>query len=440
MSEYKHVTRRSFLKTTGLAAAGTAAMSAKSYARVLGANDRLNMAFIGTGHIATAAHLPPLLKMREEENVEIVALCDVYETRMREFAEKVKAGGGGDPKLVNDYHDVLAMKDIDYVTIATPEHGHVRPTLDALDAGKHVYVEKPLTHTIEEAHAVVAKVKETGLKLQVGVQGTADSSYSAAYEAIKAGKLGPVVHAQIEYCRYYPPKLGPWWHWDYDRKYPTPEDLKMPKPADLNWKAWLGPAPDRPWEARRYFAWRVFRDYSGGVTTDLFVHRLTRLLKSCGLAYPKRVAGMGGIYTWDDGREVPDSMEMIAEYPAIEGITNGMTLHVLGTMANNHPIEHCIRGHKATLIFKKHGWDIVETTRKGDGKLLETYKKKGNESVGLQHKNHHAAIRRNAPLNNSAELGLYCVVAAVMANQSNWDRKMLAWDAAKGKVVPADSV
>jgi predicted dehydrogenase len=439
MSETLQVTRRRFLKTTGLAAASATALSAKSYARVLGANDRLNMAFI-----ATAAHLPPMLKLRKEENVDIRAICDVYETRMRKFQEKVKAAGG-DPKTFHDYHDILAMKDIDYVTIATPEHGHARPTLDALDAGKHVYVEKPITHTIEEAQAVLAKVKQTGLKLQVGVQGMADESYSAAHKAIQAGKLGPLVHAQIEYCRHHGLGVGPWGVWDYDHKIPTEEDYKMPKPADLDWEAWLGPAPKRPWEARRYFEWRVFRDYSGGIATDLFVHRLTRIIKSCGLTFPKRAVGMGGIYIWKDGREVPDNMEIMVEYPPIEGITPGMTVHVLGTMANNHAPEHCIRGHKATLVFKQEnrngnrvnlGWEIIETARRGDGKVIETYEKKGDEDVGLHHKNHHAAIRHGTALNCPAELGLYCVAAVVMANKSLFQHKVYAWDAEKGIAAP----
>ncbi len=417
MADRNAMTRRSFLKTTGMAAAGMAALSAKSYAQVAGANDRLRMAFIGCGGIA-GHHLSKLLPMRKEENLDIVAVCDVYRTRAKKFQEKIQAAGG-EAKLVGDYRDVLAMKNLDYVLIATPEHRHADITLAALDAGKHVYCEKPMTHTIEEAQAVLAKAKQTGLKLQVGVQGTSDDSYAAAYEAIAAGKLGPVVQAQVDYCRNYPADKGPW-RGDIDPA--------APKPDDLDWQAWLGPAPKRPWEARRYYEWRNYRDYSGGVATDLFVHRITRILKACGLTYPSRVVGMGGIYMWPDGRELPDNFEMIVEYPAHKGITPGMTVHVLGTMANDHGNEHCIRGHKATLIFTNEGWTIIE---EHTGKVLETFKKTGAEDVGLHHKNHHAAIRTNAPLNCPPELGLYAVVPVVMGNESWFRRKMMVWDAEK---------
>jgi predicted dehydrogenase len=250
-----------------------------------------------------------------------------------------------------------------------------------------------------------------------------DDSYSSAHEAIRAGKLGPVSHAQIDYVRNYPDDEGPW------RTGVKPD---APKPPDLDWNAWLGPAPKIPWSAPRYFEWRNYKDYSGGVATDLFVHRLTRILKACGLTYPTHVVGMGGIYLWPDGRELPDTFEMTVEYPAVEGITPGMAVHVLGTMGNGHGIEHCIRGKHATLIFTGDGWQIVE---EGSGKVIETHKKTGAEDVRPHHKNHHAAIRNGTPLNCPPELGLYAVVAVGMANQSWFERRMLSWDAEKGAVV-----
>lgn len=416
------LTRRSFLRTSGAVAAGVTAMSAKSYARVLGANDRLNMAIIGCGTIGNE-HVKSLLPIRKENKVEILAVCDVYDTRARQFREKIQAAGG-DPKTIHDYHDVLAMKDLDYVAATVPEHWHANITLDALSAGKHIYCEKPITHTIEEAQIVVDKVKQTGLKMQVGVQGMSDDSYATAHEAIAAGKLGPVIEAQIEYCRWHPLKRGPW------RSKNT--DSYVDRPADLDWETWLGSAPKREWDPHRYFEWRNYKDYSGGIATDLFVHRITRLIKACGLTFPTRVVGMGGIYLWPDGRELPDNYEMLAEYPAVEGISPGMTLHVLGTMGNRHIIEHCIRGQKATLIFeRKKGWRIVE---EHTGKVLETHKKSGGEDIGLHHRNLQAAIRDNAPLNCPAELGQYGLVSVVMGNLSWFEKKMMTWDAQKGTI------
>ncbi|MHC4796680.1 MAG: Gfo/Idh/MocA family oxidoreductase, partial [Planctomycetota bacterium] len=271
---------------------------------------------------------------------------------------------------------------------------------------------------------ILAKVRQTGLKLQVGVQGMSDDSYTSANEAIRNGKLGPVIHAQTEYCRRHPLDSGPW------RKEDT--DPSMTKPADLDWDNWLGPAPKRPWNPRRYFEWRNYKAYSGGVATDLFVHRLTRIVRACELGFPTRVVGMGGIYLWPDGRELPDNFEMIAEYPPVEGITPGMTVHVLGTMGNRRTIEHCIRGNKATLVFiHKKGWQIIE---EGTGKVLETYNRTSPEDIGVHHKNLHAAIRNNTPLNCPAELGVYGFVPVRMANLSWFEKKMLVWDDKRARV------
>jgi len=408
------------LKTTG-AAAGVAVLTARNYARAAGANERLNMGVIGCGGMATKGHLQGLLDMRQSENLDIIAVCDVYDKHAIQYQDKVKAAGG-DPKRFRDYHDVLAIKDLDYVLIATPEHWHAQITLDALDAKKHVYCEKPLTHTIEECQKVVARAKNSGLKVQVGVQGTSDDSYASAHEAILAGKLGPVVEAQIDYVRNYMPG-GPW------REPQVKDDI--PKPADMDWEAWLGPAPKRAWDPHRYYEWRCYRDYSGGIATDLFVHRITRIIKACGLSFPERVVGRGGIYLWNDKRDLPDNFEMMCEYPKVEGVTPGMTVHVLGTMANAHKNDHCSRGHKATLVFNDTGWDIIDETSQ---KVVESHKKTGAEDTALHHKNHHASIRDGKPLNCPPELGLYGVVAVCMANESWFQKKMLTWNPDKGIV------
>ncbi|HON65855.1 MAG TPA: Gfo/Idh/MocA family oxidoreductase [Phycisphaerae bacterium] len=428
MSNVSHrISRRRFLRTSGAVAAATA-MTARSYAQTAGANDRLNLALVGCGGIAKE-HRGALLKLRESDNLGILAVCDVYEKRAKEFQAAFKEGGAGEPAVFKDYHDILAMKDIDCVVFCTPEHWHARNILDSLDAGKHVYVEKPMTHTIPEALAVVEKAKKTGLKVQVGVQGMSDESYIRAHEAIAAGKLGPVVHAQIEYCRNYDINEGPW-----RGRIETHE-----KPADLDWDMWLGPAPKRPWSAARYFEWRNYKDYSGGVGTDLFVHRLCRIVKACGLKFPRTVLGQGGVYIWKDDRELPDNFQMVADYDPVEGITPGMTVHILGTMANRFRYDHAIRGHKATLLFGggKGGFEIIEERT---GKVLETYQRVGGEDMRLHHHNHHLAIRDGVELNCPPELGLYVGAAVRMANLSWFQNRLLAWDDKASRVVPADQL
>jgi predicted dehydrogenase len=423
MSEQSKVSRRNFIQTG--AAAGAMAMTAKSYAQTTGANNRLRMGFIGCGGMA-GGHLKTMLKIKGDENVDLVAVSDVYTKRAQGFKDKIKEAGG-EATLYKDYREVLAQQDIDYVLIATPEHSHAYITLDALDAGKHVYVEKPMTHDIKEAQAVAKKVAETGLKLQVGVQGMADDSYSSALEAIKEGKLGSLVHAQVDYVRNYEGK-GPW------RKGGKSDS---PKPADLDWNAWQKPAPEHEWDPHRYYEWRCYRDYSGGIATDLFIHRLTRLIKACGLEFPDRVVGMGGIYTWDDGRDLPDSFEMMAEYPAKEGITNGMTVHVLGTMANDDGNDHCIRGTDATLTFNSKGWEIKSDVKADKSAVIAKHKKTGAEDLDPHHRNHHDSIRDGAALNCPVEIGLYGVTAVRMANLSWFHKKMMAWNKDRQVVTPS---
>ncbi len=405
------------------AVAASAAMSAKSYGQTTGANSRLNIGMIGCGGMA-GSHLGALLAMQKDENIAITRTCDVYRTRAEQFAERVAAEGGS-AQVTQDYREVLADPEIDYVVIATPEHSHHYLTMAALDAGKHVYCEKPLCHNIREAKEVVAKAKETGLKVQVGVQGMADDSYSSAYDAIMSGMLGPVVEAQIDYVRNHRLDDGPW-------RSNIKDD--MAKPADLDWGTWVDPLEDRPWNPHHYFEWRCYRDYSGGIATDLFVHRITRLLKACGLTYPERAVGMGGITLWPDGRDLPDNFEMLLEYGAHEGVTPGMTVRLLGTMGNSHQSEHCIRGHKATLFFRGEGWEIIEQR---SGRSLVKHIRTGGEDVTPHHKNHHAAIRSGAELNCPPELGLYGVVAVRMGNLSWFQRKMVAWDFEREAVVPS---
>ncbi len=410
------INRRRFMKAAA-AAAGLPLFTARSYSRIMGANNRLHTALIGCGGMGRA-HLNALLSMKNEENVDIDLVCDVYQTRAQAFADLVR-NEGGSPRVVVHHEDVLDASGLDYVTIVVPEHNHAHIALDALDAGLHVYCEKPLALKTGDAFTLVRKARESGKKVQVGVQGMSDDSYASAAEAIRAGKIGPVIQAQIDYVRRYPLNQGPW---------RLGVDLSDDKPADLDWKRWLGPAPARAWSAPRYYEWRNYKDYSGGIAGDLFVHRLTRIVRSCGLTFPSSVAAMGGILLWNDGRELPDNLEAILTYPAVEGISPGMTVHLLGTMGNGRGNEHLIRGYEASLKFTQEGWEIISEE---SGEAIERHVKTGGEKVDLHHKNHHAAIRSGAALACPPELGLYGVVAINGIVESWEKRKLLSWDSAR---------
>lgn len=403
--------RRNFLQ----GAAAASVWTAKSYAQVSGANNRLRVGVIGTGGMAQG-HMQNLVRNKEADNVEITHVCDIYDKRV-EAASKLTGG-----KIVKDYRALLNEKDIDYVLIATPEHWHHKMIVDALDASKHIYVEKPMTHGIDESKDVLAKLKnKPSIKLQVGVQGMSDDSYEAAWEKVKAGAIGKVVMCQVDYSRNH---VDDFWAYDIDA------DAKPG--VNLDWNAWLGPAKKVPWDPKRYFRWRTYWDYSGGIATDLYVHRATRLIKALNLKNPEYVVATGGKFEFkDSAAEIPDTFNVLADYP------EGLTMQLVSSMANSARVQHLLRGHKGTLEFTPKGFTITpEREFRNEVQTFE-YTKTGGERLDLHHRNLMNAIRRNEPLKCDANLGYYGVVVCAMSVDSYRKREYLKWDSLKEKVVKA---
>jgi predicted dehydrogenase len=404
-------------------AAASAMTTAQSYARIAGANETIRVGAVGCGGMGRG-HLAALDRMRESDNLTITAVCDIYDKRLQEAADRFSA------KPIKDYRQILDSKDIDYVLIATPDHWHHRMILDSLDAGKHVYVEKPMTHTIEEAKEVLKKMAGSKLKLQVGVQGMSDDSYRTAHEYIMKGALGKVVMAHIDYSRNYPDDF-----WAYEI------DPDAQPGVNLDWEAWLGPAPKVSWDPARFFQWRRYWDYSGGVATDLFIHRHTRIIRSIGLTLPDYVVATGGTWNFTDSiAEIPDTFNMQLDYPG------GPTVLLVSSMANDTPIRHLIRGHKATLEFTGEGFTITpqravqQAVIPGAGERLDapalvTHTKTGAEDITLHHRNLLNAIRADEPLNCDHMLGYYGQVACAMGVLSFRRRKYIKWDAQKEQPV-----
>ena len=404
------VSRRDFVAAT------TAAMfTARSYARIKGANERLLVGVIGCGGMAMG-HMRALNRMKDSDNVQITAVCDLYQKRLDQASELT----GG--KQYTKYHELLASRDVDYILNATPEHWHAQITLDAADADKHIYCEKPMTRTVEQAKKVVAKIKsKPDIKMQIGVQGTSDDSYIVAHKYVQQGVLGNVVLAQIDYSRNH---KGDFW------AYPIDDDAKPG--VNLDWKTWLGDTPKRPYDPDRFFRWRRYWDYSGGIAGDLFVHRVTRFIKALGLTFPDRGVGAGGKWQFRDSKaEIPDTFNILLDYP------QGLTVQLVSSMANETPIDHLLRGHKATLEFTRTGFTITpQSLYKTEMKEI-VHKKTGAEDIGLHHRNLMNAIRKGEALNCDVNIGYYGVVASEMGVQSFRQQKYMKWDAAKQRIVRA---
>jgi predicted dehydrogenase len=309
-------------------------VTARSAARVVGASDRIRVGMIGMGGMGTV-HLQAFMQQSvEEKDIEVVAVCDVY-TKRKERARTIAKLAEKD--VHHDYRDLLARNDVDAVLIAAPDHWHGQMALDALASGKDVYLEKPMTHTIEEARALVEAVKKYGRVLQVGNQGLSAPSTHKLKELIDAGEVGPLLCAQATSARNS--LLG---EWNYRVE---PEGT----PENIDWKRWLGSAPQRPFSADRYFRFRKYWDYSGGIATDLFFHSLGPILYPMGAQFPRQVSASGGIYVHKD-REVPDTYATTIEYPSFY-------IEMSGSMANAAMGQYhrqAIYGHKGTLVVDRN--------------------------------------------------------------------------------------
>jgi predicted dehydrogenase len=301
-------------------------------------NGKLRLGFIGVGGRAQT-HLGSAVKLQNEGKVEVVAVCDVFNRHRDEAAQKIKRGTKHEPKKIADYRELLADPSIDAVCIATPDHWHAKQTLDAFAAGKHVYCEKPMTHSVEEAIAVYNGWKKSGKVMQVGVQSTSLPIWKDVRERLCDGQLGKVLMYQTSYFRNS--DMGQW------RYYDLTADMT---PKNIDWKMFLGTefnlAPDMPFDREKFHQWRCYWDFGAGMFTDLFVHRTTSMLKATGLRFPGRVVGAGGIYFELDDRDVPDVATVVADFP--EGV-QGM---VTATMCcQETPVPQIIRGHLGSFVF-----------------------------------------------------------------------------------------
>ena len=329
------VSRREVLSQVGAAASVAFAAGTQ---RVLGANDRINVAIIGIGNLGLRHLRERLMPLSHQNRIQMVAASDIYE-KAKERARDVIGLQAKD--IHHDYHDLLARKDVDAVFIVTPEHLHHGMAMAALKAGKDIYLEKPMTKTIEEARELAATVRKSDRVLQVGSQYLSDPRTHLAREVIEKGWIGPVVGAQASWS-----SSSLYGLWQY-RVEPEANE------KTVDWKAFLGPAPKHSFSPDRYFRWRKYWDYSGGIATDLFYHDLSPLLFAVGPQFPVRVSAHGGILFSKD-REVPDVYSMAAEYEnfCIELSASS----ACASLGPNRP--KAIFGREATITFNSKGIDV----------------------------------------------------------------------------------
>ncbi len=414
--------RREFIKSSiqGISTLAFAGAGRK----VLGANDRIHVGVIGVGGRGTHLLTLALRRAEEKNDVEVQAVCDVYQHQLTQAAEK--AGGA---KQYTLHQELLDRPDIDAVIIATPDHWHAPITLLALDKGIDVYCEKPMTHTIEEAKQVAHKVEVSGRVMQVGVQALSWTKWYKAKEAINKGMLGKIICCQGTYSRNVP-----YGDWNY---YPINQDAGPDATGEnhINWKQWLGPAHSRPYDADRFFRFRKYWDYSGGIATDLHYHTVAPFHVAIQNEHPTRVIGMGGIWAHDDKREVPDTFLTAADYPSKWSLT------VQSSQANSVGPRTLIRGEKATMYCgadwegEEYGHLRIVAEKPFEKEFKEKWGKEEiiipnieNEGDMKHMDNFFDCIRTRKQPNCDADIGYKVMTAIGLSVRSHREGKMFYFD------------
>ncbi len=325
--------RREFLRVAGtVGAAAFAPHVAGAGEGPRRRNGLIGVGFIGTGGRAQT-HLGIINQMKAKGIAEPVAVCDVYRPRL-EAASK-KTGGA---KMYMKHEELLADPNVDVVCIATPDRLHAPMAIDALNAGKDVYCEKPLTHwsQFELAKKVQAAADQNKRLVQVGTQYMADENYPKVRKMIADGIIGKPMHVQCGYMR----------RGDWGERMVVPDPHAKPGP-DLLWERFLGDAPKVPFSVSRFFQWRLYWDYAGGPATDLLVHAYTPVFCLLDVDFPYRVMGGGGTFQYD--REVPDQCNILADYK------DGPAVAMLNSLSNYTGIDTMIRGTDGIIIWKMLG-------------------------------------------------------------------------------------
>jgi predicted dehydrogenase len=284
------VPRRDFIKTVGVATAATAL----SYSRIVGANERVQMGLIGCGSRGTGV-MNSFMKVGD---VDVTTLCDVYDAQFERAKQSAARA-----KTFRDHRQLLESKDLDAVLIAVPDHWHMAVAIDALNAGKDVYVEKPLTLKVEEGPAIVKAARLNKRVCQVGMQQRSGRHYlQAKQEYFDTGKLGKITLVRT------------WWHGNTFHLRRAPATLQT-QPADLDWGRFIGPLAWRDYDPQQYYNWRAYLDFGGGQITDLFTHWIDVVHMFMGSDIPVAAVASGGVYNYKDGRTAPDTINVLLEYP-----------------------------------------------------------------------------------------------------------------------------
>ncbi len=437
--------RRTFLSKMGSAALAAGAtphlLSASEERRWLlsartpqSANDEIQLALVGAGgmgmaDVDTALDIP---------GVRLVAVCDLYDGRLEAALES----HGKDLFVTRDYREVLAREDVDAVIVATPDHWHSRISADSLVAGKAVYCEKPMIHAIAQAQDVIRAQEEARKTLQVGSQGMSSLGNEKAKELFEEGAIGELNYAEGFWARNDP--VGAW-------QYDIPEDASE---TTVDWDRFLGEAPRRPFDPLRFFRWRNYRDYGTGVSGDLFVHLFSSLHFIVSSKGPTKIMAQGGLRYWKDGREVPDVLLGMFDYPNqpshppfnlslrvnfVDGTSGSTFLRLVGNEGAMDVTwtEVVLRRNKVsgpTDVFSERKANEMEAMASARKEMLPPPEsvyvaERGYRGAHFDHfMNFFNGMRNGRPVIEDAVFGLRAAAPALACNDSYFEDRIVRWN------------
>jgi predicted dehydrogenase len=316
--------RREFLKAGGAVFAATAvSWNASSYARVLGSNDRVKVGVIGCGDRMKSSLIPAFQENAKEMNFEFVAVSDIWNRRREEGAAYIQKVSGNPIAAVRNNDELYTRKDVDAVLIATADFQHALHGVEAVEAGRDAYVEKPTAHTMDDARKFRAAVHKTGKIVQVGTQRRSTPSYQKAAEYIQSGKFGDIVMVEMT------------WNVNQPGRWRRPDVVPLLKEQDTDWKRYLLNRPYEPFDARKYLEFRLFWPYSSGIPDQWLVHQIDTVHWFSGYPHPRSVVANGGIYLWKDGRQNWDTMTAVFDYGPLDDPTKGFQVQYSSRFTNS---------------------------------------------------------------------------------------------------------
>jgi len=426
-------------------------LTAKSWKNLFSGKDEIRVAAIGMGIIAhynvrTALQVP---------GVKFVAAADAYDSRL----VRTKELYGNDIFTTRDYREILNRSDVDVVLINTPDHWHAKMAVDALDAGKHVFCEKPMVQKLDEGNPVIEAHRRSNKVLQVGSQFGSDMIFHKAAEMYKSGAIGTLNQIVATYNRNS--SLGAW-------QYSIPD---FATPENVDWDGFLGHAPQRPWDAQRFFQWRNYDDYGTGVPGDLFVHLFSGIHTVLNSYGPTMVSGFGGLRSWLDGRDAEDGVYGQYHYPETENhpeftcvlqsnladgggsgtqflfigdegsieVNPGSSLKLNRIPRRDPSIDNLVRGYNSVFTFSEADQQKFEEQLRArqeetvehspEMNQTEEFRAPGGYDSRLDHfVNFFDSIRNGAPQIQDPEFGFRAAAPSLLTNVSMREERILKWD------------